>query len=67
MGRRIRTKDPDVRALTAACKAIERSTSTQMIHATLRFMWDRYLVHPPDKAWWARLDGKNPMKKRTDG
>ena len=56
-----RTKDPDVLALVAACKAIERSTSTHMLHATLRFMWDRYLVRPPAQAWWARFDDKNPI------
>ena len=59
-----RTKDPDVLALVAACKAIERSTSTQMIYATMRFMWDRYLIHPPTGAWWARFYAKHPRAPR---
>ena len=57
-----RTKDPDALALVAACKAIERSTSTRMLRAALVFMWDRYLVNPPRQAWWSRRDGQRPAR-----
>ena len=60
-----RNPDPDVRALAAACRALEQSTSTRMLHATLAFLWDRYVVHPPAEAWWARYDGKRPRTKRA--
>lgn len=44
--------DADLKALTGACLALERSTSTRMLRATLDFIWDRYLMHPPPDAWW---------------
>ena len=53
-----RTNDSD--ALVAACKAIERSTDTKMVRATLSFLWDRYIMHPPADAWWAKPEGKRP-------
>ena len=52
--------DQDVKALKMACRALEQSTSTRMIVANLRFLWDRYVTHPPDRAWWARADAKRP-------
>jgi hypothetical protein len=39
--------DPDVSALKASVKALNRCTSPAMIRATLEFLWDRYIVHPP--------------------
>lgn len=59
MTRRI---DPDALALKRACLAMEQLSDVGMIAATLRFMWDRYLVHPPASAWWQRPDGKNPKR-----
>jgi hypothetical protein len=63
MARRVRPKDPDVRALVAACKALEGSTSTRTLHANLRFLWDRYVVNPPAKAWWLHLNATNPDRR----
>ena len=48
----MKTKDPDARAVAKACKALEESSSAPMLVANLRFLWDRYVAHPPPNAWW---------------
>ena len=49
---RIARRDPDVQALIKACEWIERSTSERAIHATAKFIFDRYVLHPPPDAPW---------------
>ncbi len=38
--------DPDVKALKAAVRALNQCRSSNMVRATLDFLWDRYLIHP---------------------
>lgn len=38
--------DPDIKALRAACKALEKSTSRKMLLANLEFINDRFVTHP---------------------
>jgi|PlaIllAssembly_1097288.scaffolds.fasta_scaffold1266623_2 hypothetical protein len=40
--------DPDLKALKAAGKALEKSTSRHMLEANLNFLWDRFITHPGD-------------------
>ena len=43
--RKSRAKDPDLLALKACVKALDK-TQIRMRRATLEFLWDRYIVHP---------------------
>jgi hypothetical protein len=38
--------DPDIKALAAACRALDGSTSLRMLKANLEFLWDRYIRNP---------------------
>jgi hypothetical protein len=38
--------DPDVKALTVAMRALDGSSSLQMIHVNVEYLWDRYIGHP---------------------
>lgn len=43
MGKKL---DRDVKALRDAARALEKSTSPQMLRANLEFLWDRFIDHP---------------------
>lgn len=41
-----RIRDKDILALKGAVRALDKSTSKQMLRANLEFLWDRYVAHP---------------------
>lgn len=41
-----RIRDKDILALGGAIRALEKSTSREMLRANLDFLWDRYIAHP---------------------
>lgn len=38
--------DSDIKALRAAVRALNGSSSQKMLKANLEFLWDRYIEHP---------------------
>lgn len=42
----MKKRDPDIRAIQGACKALNLSSSRRMLKANLRFLLDRYLLRP---------------------
>lgn len=40
--------DADIKALTAACRALDGSSSQRMLRANMHFLWDRYVLHPTE-------------------
>jgi hypothetical protein len=40
--------DPDIKALGACVRALDKSSSLRMLCANTEFLWDRYIVHPRD-------------------
>jgi len=42
----MKRQDPDILALKQSIKALNKSTSRQLLEANLRFLWDRYIAHP---------------------
>jgi hypothetical protein len=51
--------DPDLKVLMAAGRALEKSTSRRMLEINLKFLWDRFIVHPgkhlPPHLWEGRV------------
>ena len=56
-------EDPDISALKACVKALNRSTSPRMLKANLDFLVDRFLLHPSS----ALPDHLRPNAKLTHG
>ena len=61
--------DPDIKALRAASRALNGSSSKKMLRANLEFLWDRYIAHPaPDvRRRYAAQQQAQPEDAPTDG
>jgi hypothetical protein len=58
--------DPDVKALSHAVRALDRSSSRRMLLANLEFLWDRYFGNPTDRLLPDHLR-QRPEKESDEG
>ena len=49
--------DPDIKALRAAVRALQGSSSRRMLKTNMNYLWDRFIVHPPaeDEPYFSEL------------